>query len=226
MERPAVLVANGAAGDLTNLVARLDRSGYDAVGAELEPGGAVAAVTERAPALLLVVVGASPARALQLIGVVAHETLCPVVAVLDQPRPGFARLAAAQGCYGVTGAEPEALEAALHCAIRRQADYVGLLDAFARRAVIEQAKGLLMAEQRIEATAAFELLRGHSQRTNRKVADVAGELIHSHGLLLYAEGSRRRNQPDLISALVPSVPETVTARDPNRDRGKPKRRDS
>jgi hypothetical protein len=119
----------------------------------------------------------------------------------------------------VSGPEPEVLEAALHCAYQRHSDYLGLLDAFERRALIEQAKGLLMAEHRIESQPAFEMLRRHSQRTHRKLTDVAGELIHSHSLLLYPEVSRTRHQPDLVDALVPRVLEP----DPNRVRGTPKR---
>jgi AmiR/NasT family two-component response regulator len=205
MPRPKVLVANEAAGLLANLVATVELGGYEAVPVDLDPRQAVATVMESAPALLLLTVGASGARALELIGVVAHETRCPVVALLRQPKPGFARLAAASGCYGVSGPEPEALEAALHCAFQRHSDYLGLLDGFARRAKIEQAKGLLMAEHRIESKPAFELLRRHSQRTHRKLADVAAGLIYSHSLLLDQEVSGTRDEPELIDALVPRV---------------------
>jgi AmiR/NasT family two-component response regulator len=205
MPRPKVLLANEAPGFMPNLVATLGLFGYEPVPIDLEPRRAVTLVMDSAPALLLLAVGASHARALQLIGVVAHETLCPVVALVRQPKPGFARLAAAKGCYGVSGPEPEALEAALHCAYHRHSRYLGLLDAFTRRALIEQAKGLLMAEHRIESQPAFEMLRRHSQRTHRKLADVAGELIHGHSLLLYPEVSRTRHQPDLIDALIPRV---------------------
>jgi GAF domain-containing protein len=45
------------------------------------------------------------------------------------------------------------------------------------RAVIEQAKGALMSTHRIDADAAFELLRNRSQTSNRKLRDVAREVI-------------------------------------------------
>jgi AmiR/NasT family two-component response regulator len=44
------------------------------------------------------------------------------------------------------------------------------------RDVIGQAKGILMERQRLSAGAAFDVLRGASQRLNRKVADVARHL--------------------------------------------------
>lgn len=45
------------------------------------------------------------------------------------------------------------------------------------RAEIDQAKGILMARYRISAEAAFTLLAEHSQRTNRKLRDVAHDLV-------------------------------------------------
>ncbi|MEX5721617.1 GAF and ANTAR domain-containing protein, partial [Geodermatophilus maliterrae] len=47
------------------------------------------------------------------------------------------------------------------------------------RAVIEQAKGVLMAQRRIDADAAFDLLRDASQRYNRKLRDIAAGIVSS-----------------------------------------------
>ncbi len=49
--------------------------------------------------------------------------------------------------------------------------------AMANRAVIEQAKGIVMAEHRIDADTAFALLRERSQQGNRKLRDVAQEMV-------------------------------------------------
>ncbi len=45
------------------------------------------------------------------------------------------------------------------------------------RVVIEQAKGALMALQKCDADAAFDILRRASQRSNRKLRDVAAEFL-------------------------------------------------
>ena len=45
------------------------------------------------------------------------------------------------------------------------------------RAVIEQAKGVLMAQQGIDAEQAFEVLRSASQRYNRKLRDIASGIV-------------------------------------------------
>jgi GAF domain-containing protein len=47
------------------------------------------------------------------------------------------------------------------------------------RAVIEQAKGVLMAQRHVDAEAAFEILRDASQRYNRKLRDIAVGIVES-----------------------------------------------
>lgn len=47
------------------------------------------------------------------------------------------------------------------------------------RAVIEQAKGVLMAQRRIDAEQAFDILRDASQRYNRKLRDIAAGIVES-----------------------------------------------
>lgn len=47
------------------------------------------------------------------------------------------------------------------------------------RAVIEQAKGVLMAQRRVDAEEAFEILRDASQRYNRKLRDIAVGIVES-----------------------------------------------
>ncbi|MGY1591992.1 ANTAR domain-containing protein [Geodermatophilus sp. SYSU D00708] len=47
------------------------------------------------------------------------------------------------------------------------------------RAVIEQAKGVLMAQRRVDADGAFEILREASQRYNRKLREIAAGIVAS-----------------------------------------------
>jgi GAF domain-containing protein len=54
------------------------------------------------------------------------------------------------------------------------------------RAVIEQAKGVLMAQRGVDAEQAFEILREASQRYNRKLRDIA------HGIVEGTQGHRPR----------------------------------
>ena len=59
-------------------------------------------------------------------------------------------------------------------------------EAAKHRAVIEQAKGMLMLTYRIDADTAFEVLRRHSQTTNTKVHDLAAHLVN-HATTLQLE---------------------------------------
>ncbi len=67
-------------------------------------------------------------------------------------------------------------------AFQRATDLAAQLEeAMASRSVIEQAKGIVIARQRCSPEAAFEVLRRISQQTNRKVRDVAREVVERHG---------------------------------------------
>ena len=52
-----------------------------------------------------------------------------------------------------------------------------LQEALTSRAIIEQAKGVLMAERRCSADDAFEILKRESQSANRKVRDIAADIV-------------------------------------------------
>jgi GAF domain-containing protein len=60
---------------------------------------------------------------------------------------------------------------------RTRADEIAV--ALTSRAEIDQAKGILMAQQGIPADQAFEMLVDRSQRSNTKLRDVARELLRS-----------------------------------------------
>ena len=52
-----------------------------------------------------------------------------------------------------------------------------LREAIATREIIGEAKGILMARQACTSDEAFDILRRASQRTNRKLRDIAVELV-------------------------------------------------
>ncbi|HWL34949.1 MAG TPA: GAF and ANTAR domain-containing protein [Frankiaceae bacterium] len=79
------------------------------------------------------------------------------------------RLFAGQASVAITNAE-------VYRASRTLAEQ--LQDAMASRAVIEQAKGVLMAEQGCTPEEAFALLRAASQRENVKLREIAERIVH------------------------------------------------
>jgi GAF domain-containing protein len=64
-----------------------------------------------------------------------------------------------------------------HAQLGEQAHNMRL--AMESRAVIEQAKGVLMAQRHVSAEEAFEILREASQRYNRKLRDIASGIVDS-----------------------------------------------
>jgi AmiR/NasT family two-component response regulator len=48
------------------------------------------------------------------------------------------------------------------------------------RAAIEQAKGILMAQSNVDPERAFDMLRIASQRENRKLREIAREIVDRH----------------------------------------------
>lgn len=62
--------------------------------------------------------------------------------------------------------------------VEEQERHVSDADAALRsRAVIDQAAGIIMAQQRCSADHAMQLLRRHSSNSNRKLRDVAAEIV-------------------------------------------------
>ena len=113
-----------------------------------------------------------------------------MIALLSARDPGYIHEAAKAGVFAyIVDADAEELQGAIDITLQRFAEYHNLQGAFGRRAVIEQAKGILMASNAIGEAEAFDRLRSHSQRSGRKLVDVARAVVESH-LLLIPPGRR------------------------------------
>ena len=137
------------------------------------------------PDVALVGLGLSSQHGLELIEQIVHESTCPVIALLRTEEPAYVREAAKRGVFAyIVDTTPDELQSAIDITLQRFTEYHDLQGAFGRRAVIEQAKGILMARHAINADKAFEMLRDHSQHNGNKLADVASAIVESHLLLL------------------------------------------
>jgi hypothetical protein len=83
----------------------------------------------------------------------------------------------------------------------RQAAAKAVADSAAHRAVIEQAKGILMGRHGVSADAAFNALSAHSQDSNRRVADLAQDLVDAVTGRNGGEAAPRRG-PGPVDALL------------------------
>ena len=180
-----VLIANERRDRLELLAQVVAGLGHEVIAREVDVT-AVAAVTAREqPDVALVGLGLSSQHALELIEQIVHESSCPVIALLSSEDPAYVREAAKRGVFAyLVNTTPEELQSAIDVTLQRFTEYNNLQGAFGRRAVIEQAKGILMARHSIDADKAFGMLRDHSQHNGNKLVDVAAAIVDSHLLLV------------------------------------------
>ena len=136
------------------------------------------------PDVALVGLGESSEHALELIERIVKEAACPVIVIIHAPDPWFINEAAKRGVFAyITDGEPRETGRARSISSSPVREYQNLEGAFGRRAMIERAKGIMMERHAVDDQEAFEMLRGHSRSSNRKLVDVASALMDSHLLL-------------------------------------------
>jgi AmiR/NasT family two-component response regulator len=180
-----VLIANERRDRLELLAKVVSGLGHEVIAREIYVKD-VGAVTQRErPDVALVGLGLSSEHALQLITEIVREASCPVIALLSAKDPAYVHEAAKRGVFAyIVDGDAEELQSAIDITLQRFAEYQSLQGAFGRRALIEQAKGILMARHSVDADRSFNILREHSQHNGRKVVDVAQAIVDSHLLLL------------------------------------------
>ena len=180
-----VLIANEKRDRLELLAQVVIGLGHDVIAREIYVKDVGAVTAREHPDVALVGLGSSSVHALDLISEIVREASCPVIAILHADDPAYVREAAKRGVFAyIIDGTPDELQSAIDITLQRFAEYQSLQGAFGRRALIEQAKGILMARHSINASAAFERLRDHSQHNGRKLSDVAAAVVESHLLLL------------------------------------------
>lgn len=186
-----VLIANERPDRLALLTELLARIGHVVVAGSVEVDEIGVTTRREHPDVALVALGESSDHALEMISKVVHEAACPVITLLESRDPSFVNEAAKRGVFAyITDGDAQELQSTLEIVLRRFAEYHNLEGAFARRATIERAKGILMAIHGLDEQQAFDMLRSHSQRSGRRLLDLAEAVTDSHQLL------HRRDTPD------------------------------
>jgi two-component system, response regulator PdtaR len=177
-----VLIANERDSRLDAVTRLVEDLGHVVVGRALDVEQVAPLTRQLDPDVALVGLGLDSEHALTMIARLVHEASCPVIALLDTKNPAYVEEAAKRGvfAYLTLGTDSDELRSALDITLRRFAEFSNLQGAFARRAVIEQAKGILMARNNIDADAAYELLKARSQKTGTKISEIAKAITESH----------------------------------------------
>jgi response regulator NasT len=187
IEHLRVLIANERRDRLELLARVVAGLGHEVIAREIDVKEVGPVTAKEHPDVALVGLGLSSEHALELIGEIVREASCPVIALLSARDPAYVREAAKRGVFAyIVDTTPEELQSAFDITLQRFAEYHNLQGAFGRRALIEQAKGILMARHSTTADRAFEMLRDHSQHNGRKLSDVAAAVVESHLLLVPA----------------------------------------
>jgi AmiR/NasT family two-component response regulator len=183
--RLRVLIANEKRDRLELLAHVVADLGHDVVAREIYVKEVADSTAREQPDVALVGLGISSDHALDLIGEIVREASCPVIALLNASDPAYIHEAAKRGIFAyIVHDDPQELASAIDITLQRFGEYQNLQSAFGRRATIEQAKGILMARNSIDADSAFEMLRTRSQQSGRKLGDLADAVVQSHLLLL------------------------------------------
>jgi response regulator NasT len=194
-----VLIANERRDRLELLAKVVVGLGHDVIAREIYVKEVGAATAREQPDVALVGLGSSSEHALELITEIVREAACPVIAILHADDPAYVHEAAKRGVFAyIIEGTPAELQSAIDITLQRFAEYQNLQGAFGRRALIEQAKGILMARYSINADKAFQRLRDHSQQSGRKLGDVAAALVESHLLLVQPPTQSPAHEPSLL----------------------------
>jgi response regulator NasT len=183
-----ILIANERKDRLERIATIVTGLGHEVISRELEVADVAAATEREHPDLAFVGLGISGEHALDMISEIVREASCPVIALLESDDPVWVNEAAKRGIFAyIVDGKAEEMQSTIDITLRRYAEYSSLEGAFARRAVIERAKGIMMARQSIDENKAFELLRSQSQRSGQKLFDIAKAVVDSHLLLVPPE---------------------------------------
>ena len=179
-----VLIANERRDRLELLAQVVAGLGHEVIAREIEVTEVGAVTARERPDVALVGLGLHSDHALELISEIVRESSCPVIALLTAKDPSYVHEAAKRGVFAyIVDSTPEDLQSAIDITLQRFTEYHSLQGAFGRRALIEQAKGILMGRDGIYSEAAFVILRDNSQRHGRKIAEVAQGIVANHTLL-------------------------------------------
>lgn len=178
-KRLRVLIANERQDRLVNVKAIVESLGHEVIAPQIEVKDVGAFTRDERPDVALVGLGDSEPHALDMIERIVFEAVCPVVALLHLPDAEFIAEAARRGVFAYATADdpgPEwqnAIEVALH----RFAQLHDLEDAFAKRAITERARGILMERHAIDENQALQMLRERAQLDQCSMVEAARAIL-------------------------------------------------
>jgi AmiR/NasT family two-component response regulator len=179
-----VLIANERQDRLLNVRRIVESLGHHVITPQIEVEDVGEFTRLEKPDVALVGLGASTRHALDLIERIVYEAVCPVVTLLHLPDHEFVAEAARRGVFAyATDDEPaEDWQNAIEIALRRFAQLHDLEDAFAKRAITERAKGILIERHSIGEFEALQMLRDRAKVDSSTLVEAAQAVIDGPAL--------------------------------------------
>jgi response regulator NasT len=179
-----VLIANERQDRLANVRRIVESLGHHVITPQIEVEDVGEFTRLEKPDVALVGLGRSTQHALDLIERIVYEAVCPVVTLLHLPDQEFVAEAARRGVFAyATDDEPaEDWQNAIEIALRRFAQLHDLEDAFAKRAVTERAKGILIERHSVGEYEALQMLRDRARLDSSTLVEAAQAVIDGPAL--------------------------------------------
>lgn len=192
MTRLTIIVVEQDQDRATRIVDGLSAAGDNRIVVISEETGLAARVAELKPDIVLIDV-ANPSRdVLEELALASGPMDRAVAMFVDQSDEQMTRAAIEAGvsAYVVNGLQPERIKPILDAAIARfhmfqrvRAELAATKVALEERKIIDRAKAILMKARGLDEEAAYALLRKTAMDQNRRVADIAQQLVMAAGLL-------------------------------------------
>jgi AmiR/NasT family two-component response regulator len=178
-----VLIANERQDRLVNVKRIVETFGHEVITPQIEVEDVGEFTRTEQPDVAIVGLGESSDHALALIERIVHEAVCPVVALLHRPDPAFMIEATRRGIFAYATDDDPAQEwqNAIEVALRRFAQLHDLENAFAKRAILERAKGILIERHSISEYEALRRVRDRAQIDGTTLVEASQAIIDATG---------------------------------------------
>lgn len=186
------MLVDDAHKDVSLLKEGLLAAGYDVVQVSMSAAALLDRVAAMQPDVIIIDTESPTRDTLEQLSFVSAQQPRPIVLFTEDRANATIQAAIKAGvsAYIVAGMQPERLQPILDVAVARFAQDRALRDELkstqerlAERKVIERAKGILMKQKGIGEEDAFRLLRKLAMDRNRKLLDVAQQVIDVTDLL-------------------------------------------